>query len=87
MKWQLIRKTVHYLLLVVVIFYLISGFGITEFRVVESLTFGLITKPVAFEIHDNLWIPFIVILVLHISLTILRHKARFNNASLKDRGK
>lgn len=63
---RLMKGTIHWLLTVVVIVYLITGFGITEFRIVESLTFGLLTKRLAQKIHMNLEIPFITLLVLHI---------------------
>ena len=65
---RLIRIITYWLLLVVVIAYMISGFGITEFRIVESITFGLFTKRLAFEIHEYLWIPFVVLLVMHVLL-------------------
>ena len=67
-KQQLIGRTVHWLLTALVIVYLITGFGITEFRIVEPLTFGLLTKSLAQKIHISLEIPFIVLLVLHIWL-------------------
>ena len=57
---------VHWLLLAVIVLYLITGFGITEYRIVEQVTFGLLSKPLAFKIHDNLWIPSIILLILHI---------------------
>ena len=66
--------------------YMISGFGITEFRVVEYLTFGLFTKRLAFEIHEYLWIPFVVLLILHIFLPSARkwlHLADPNNPRLR----
>jgi len=66
LKENLARQVVHWLLLAVIVLYLLTGFGITEYRVVEHLTFGLLTKPLAFKIHDNLIIPFIVLLGLHI---------------------
>jgi dolichol kinase len=66
LKESLARQIVHWLLLAVLVLYLITGFGITEYRVVEQVTFGLLTKPLAFRIHDNLLIPFIVLLGLHI---------------------
>ena len=66
LKKNLARQIVHWLLLAVLALYLITGFGITEYRVVEQVTFGLLTKPLAFMIHDNLLIPFIVLLGLHI---------------------
>ena len=65
---QIIKKTVHWLLTVVVIIYLITGFGITEYRIVEPLTFGLLTRSLAHKIHIDIAIPFIVLLILHIWL-------------------
>jgi len=65
---QIIKKTIHWLLTVVVIIYLITGFGITEYRIVEPLTFGLLTKSLAHKIHINIVIPFIILLILHIWL-------------------
>lgn len=49
---------------------MLSGFGITKFGIVESLTFGLLTKKLAFEMHEYLWIPFVVLLVLHVFLPL-----------------
>lgn len=66
LKVNLARQIVHWLLLAVLALYLITGFGITEYRVVEQVTFGLLTKPLAFKIHDNLLIPFIILMILHI---------------------
>jgi len=65
---RLMKRTIHWLLTVVVIIYLITGFGITEYRIVEPLTFGLLTKNLAHKIHINLEIPFIILLILHIWL-------------------
>jgi hypothetical protein len=33
---------------------------------VGTLTFGLLTKNVAFRIHEVLWIPFAVLLAAHV---------------------
>jgi len=65
---DLVRKIIHWLLLVVTILFLITGFGISEFRVVETLTFGWLTKSWAFRMHYSLWIPFLVLLILHVCL-------------------
>jgi Ni,Fe-hydrogenase I cytochrome b subunit len=65
---QLVRRTIHWLLTVVVIIYLVTGFGITQYRIVEPLTFGLLTKNLTHRIHINLEIPFIILLVVHIWL-------------------
>jgi dolichol kinase len=66
LRESLARQIVHWLLLAVLVLYLITGFGITQYRVVEHLTLGLLTKPLAFKIHDNLLIPFIILMILHI---------------------
>lgn len=78
---RLMGVTIHCLLTVVAIVYLITGFGITEYRIVETLTFGLLTKSLAHQIHLSLEIPFITLLVLHIwLLPLLRH---FRSKNLK----
>ncbi len=66
LKESLARQVVHWLLLAVIVLYLLTGFGITQYRVIEQVTFGLLAKPLSFQIHDNLLIPFIVLLGLHI---------------------
>jgi len=60
------RQAVVWLLVAVIVVYLITGFGMTEYRIVEPLTFGLLTKLLAFKIHTILWMPFLVLLILHI---------------------
>jgi dolichol kinase len=73
---NLVRRITIGLLVTVVILYLITGFGITEFRIVETLTFGLLTKNLSFQIHDNLLIPFLILLGMHIFLAIRRNRAK-----------
>jgi cytochrome b561 len=73
---DLFRKTIHWLLVVLVVLYLVTGFGITEFKTVETLTFGLLTKNWAFKIHNNLWIPFIILLGLHICLSLIKRRKK-----------
>ena len=67
-KQQLVKKLIQWTLTALVIIYLITGFGITEYRIVEPLTFGLLTKSLAYKIHINIEIPFIILLILHIWL-------------------
>jgi hypothetical protein len=62
--------------MVVTIVFLVSGFGITEFRIVETLTFGLLNKSLAFKIHEVVWIPFVVLLVLHSYQGLSRKKKK-----------
>ena len=65
-KKKQVKRVTNWLLLVVVVLYIITGFGMTQFRIVEPLTFGLLHRLLAFQIHTYLWIPFLVLLVLHI---------------------
>jgi thiosulfate reductase cytochrome b subunit len=66
LKQNLAKQVVHWLLLAVIVLYILTGFGITSYRAVEFLTFGLLTKPLAFKIHDDLIIPFVILIGLHI---------------------
>lgn len=59
-------KLIHWLLLIFIIIYIISGLGIIYSQIVEPLTFGLLTKVLSFQIHIYLLIPFIIILIAHI---------------------
>jgi len=68
--YRLLGKSVHYLLLVFTVIFIITGFGITEYKIIESITFSLLTKPVSHLIHSNLIIPFVILLILHILLSI-----------------
>jgi dolichol kinase len=66
MTHRIAKKAVHWLLVAVLLLYAITGLGITQYRIVEPATLGLLTKPVAFNIHDNLLVPLMVLLALHI---------------------
>jgi hypothetical protein len=70
------RQVVQYTLLFLLGLYLLSGFGITEFRIVEAATFGIFTKNVAFVIHNNILIPMLILLVVHILQGYLSGKYR-----------
>jgi cytochrome b subunit of formate dehydrogenase len=74
--YVLLKKVVRWLLLAAVLLYLVTGLGITEFRTVEDLTFGLLTKDIAFHLHDALLVPFIALLILHITLPALMRLLR-----------
>ena len=68
--YRLLRKSVDYLLLVFTVIFIITGFGITEYKIIESITFSVLTKPVSHLIHSNIIIPFVILLILHILLSI-----------------
>lgn len=70
------RKVVHWSLIALVAAYLLTGFGITQHSTVEALTLGLLTTNLAFVIHEYLWIPFLIVLVIHVALTLNSHRRK-----------
>ena len=73
--WELVKKVIPWLLLAVLALYIVTGLGITEYRTIETITFGLLTKNLSFRIHNVLLYPFLVLLVFHIVLRyVLRKK-------------
>jgi hypothetical protein len=66
--YVLLIKAVRWLLFAAILLYLVSGLGISHYHTVERLTFGLLTKQTAFNLHDALLEPFIALLVLHVGL-------------------
>lgn len=72
MRRYVVQRIIHWLLLATVVLLLLSGFGITEFRVVETVTFGLLAKNLAFQMHTSpyLWGVFLTLLALHIYLSM-----------------
>ena len=50
------------LLTIVIILFIITGFGISNYQIIESLTGGTLSKLTSFQIHSNLIIPLIVLL-------------------------
>ena len=67
-----IKKLIHWSLLASIALYLLTGLGITQYGIMEALTFGLLTKNLSFVIHDYLLWPFIALLAAHLFLTIKR---------------
>jgi hypothetical protein len=61
-----IKKIVNWLLLVVVLLYILTGFGISQYQVIGVITFGFLTKVLAYKIHSLLIYPLVVLLVLHV---------------------
>jgi cytochrome b subunit of formate dehydrogenase len=68
------EKVAHWLLLAFTVLFLVSGFGISDYRIVEGLTLGLLTKSLSFRIHSNLWILLVALLGLHIYLVYSRRR-------------
>ena len=74
--WGLAKKIVPWVLLAVLALYIVTGLGITEYRTIEAITFGLLTKNLSFRIHNALTIPFLVLLLVHIILPYIFRQKR-----------
>jgi thiosulfate reductase cytochrome b subunit len=74
--WEIVKKAIPWLLLAVLVLYIITGYGITQFRTIETITFGLLSKNLSFKIHSALTIPFLVLLVVHIVLPYVLRKIK-----------
>jgi len=72
----LVRKIIQWLLLAVAVVLLITGLGITDYQIVETASFGLLTKSISHQIHTapGLWIFFVVLLTAHLSLSSIGRK-------------
>ncbi len=64
-----LRKAVGWLLLAFALLLVVTGLGITDWQIVEAVTFGLLSKALSFQLHNLLWIPFLVILAVHMLLS------------------
>jgi len=76
MELEKMRRAVHYLFTALTLVFFVSGLGITEFRIIEPLSGGLLTKALSFQIHNSLIWPFIILLGLHIYLVLAIRKER-----------
>ena len=73
---RVIRRIISWSLFAITALYVVSGFGITAFRVVTPATFGLLNKPASFRVHDWLLAPFLILLCLHLVFRYLARRGR-----------
>ena len=73
---RVIRRIISWSLFAITALYVVSGFGITSFRVVTPATFGLLNKPASFRVHDWLLTPFLILLCLHLVFRYLARRGR-----------
>lgn len=71
METRTVKKWVSWLLLVVTILLLLSGFGITNPQIITPLTLGLLGKAISYRIHIALWGPFVILLLAHVYLNAI----------------
>ena len=76
MDKKLVIKIVHWGLLVIIIIFIITGLGIARYRIIDSITLGVLSKPLSYQIHTYLIFPLIIFLYLHILVTWKNKKKR-----------
>ncbi|HUS78788.1 MAG TPA: hypothetical protein VM050_09015 [Patescibacteria group bacterium] len=84
MNWRFVEKAAHWLLMAFIILYMVTGLGITEYRTVEALTLGLLTKQLAFKLHARMLNPLIILLGTHVYLV---YRRRIERKARKLRGR
>jgi ABC-type uncharacterized transport system permease subunit len=60
----------HILLIIVIILFIFTGFGITNYQIIEAITLGALPKLTSYQIHLNLIIPFLILLGTHFGFII-----------------
>lgn len=56
--------------LVLLAFTLLTGYGISQFRIVNSLTFGLLDKASSHRLHHYTDVPLIVLTLVHVTIAV-----------------
>lgn len=72
----LLKRIIAWTLLAVTLFYLLTGFGITNSSMVDPLSMGLLGKAMSFKLHEVLWIPFIILLAAHVFLNTMMKRGK-----------
>lgn len=49
---------------------LLTGYGITQFRIVDALTFGILNKAAAQRWHAYTDLPLLVFMVVHVGIAL-----------------
>lgn len=64
------------LLLIVIILFILTGFGITQYQIIEPLSLGVLSKVTSYQIHLNLTIPLIILLGAHFAFLLERKRKK-----------
>ena len=59
------KKVVHLFLGVLTVLVIITGLGIAYYQTIEYVTLGFLTKTLSFKVHTYLFVPFLLVLLLH----------------------
>lgn len=61
-----IKKILRWTLAVLTLIIIISGLGINYYTTIEYLTLGVLSKNLAFQLHFWIFIPFLILFLIHI---------------------
>lgn len=56
--------------LVLLLFSLLTGYGISEFRIVTGVTFGVLDKVVSYRWHHYMDVPLLVFALAHVAIAV-----------------
>lgn len=70
------KKAVHIILRILIVVVIVSGLGITYYRSIEYITGGLLDKTLSFQLHTLLFLPFLLVLLVHLFFSWLWPKKR-----------
>ena len=74
MKITRVLRGFHWFITIFIFFYILTGFGISHYQILEPGTFGLLSKALSFQLHSLLIYPMIFVLILHVMYTSLKGK-------------
>jgi uncharacterized membrane protein len=72
-RFQMVRtagRVFGWLAIVLLSLTLLTGYGITDYRVVTPLTFGVLNKAVAQRLHPFTEVPLVLLLLAHIGIAL-----------------
>jgi hypothetical protein len=69
---KLLRQMVQWLLFAGIALYILTGLGMTQLGIFEPEVLGLLVRRLCVTIHNNLIIPFVILLLLHMLLSYIR---------------
>lgn len=73
---KILKRTIHWILVAYIAVYIVTGFGITSYPTMEPLTLGLMGKAVAMQLHNNMELPFVFLLGLHVFVSLIMRKEK-----------
>ncbi len=73
-------KALHRITGILLIFYfsayIISGYGITKPELINKLTFGMLSRGIAYDLHSSLIIPITLLFLIHAAIGIKNMKIK-----------